>query len=266
MTFLKAFLTELRSRVFSPCFAVMTVIAALSYLISSVEEMKFAWNYRGADVLYFRDLSQNIGFFTPISILCCTALNCTSFLNDYRSEYYRNAVLRSGKRNYTLSKFLSCVITGGLTLALGLVMFILIVRMRFPLIAEDSSYLELYIRDADDRKRIFTSVLLKEGYYVGFFAVQTFLAFLFGALWSAVGICMSALITDRYVASFSPYIIWYVSRGILSGRFKTETVFNGDYNVGGVGGSLLWAVGYFGIIIAAAGIIFCRRAGKRCEV
>lgn len=263
ISFLKAFLTEFKRCIFSPSFAIMTVIAALGYLISSIDEMRYAWNYSGADVLYFWDIAQNIGYFTSISILCCTALNCTSFLNDYHSNYYRSCVLRSGKLNYTLSKYLSCVIAGGITLALGLVIFILILRIKFPLIAENSSYLEMYIRSSDS---IFTGKLLKDGNYIEFFAVYTLLAFLFGALWSAVGICMSAFIADKYVASFSPYIIWYTSRGVLSGMFKTEVIFNGNYNIGGVGKSILFAAAYFGAVIIVLGVIFCNKAGKRCEV
>lgn len=260
--FLKALLADLRRRLFSPSFVIMTIVAALSYLVSSVDEMKYAWNSKGVDVLYFWDMAQNIGYFTSLSILCCTALNCTSFLNDYHSYYYRSCVLRSGKLNYALSKYLSCVVTGGLTLALGLVIFILILRARLPLIAEDSSYLEMYVRSSNG---IFTGELLKRGHYISFFAVYTLLAFLFGALWSGVGICISTFITDKYVASFSPYIIWYTSRGVLSGILKTETVFNGNYNFGGVGGSILWAVSYFGAVIVVLGIIFCCKAERRCE-
>lgn len=260
--FFGAFFTEIKRRLFSPSFVIMMLIAALSYFISGIDEMKFAWGKKGIDVLYFWDMAQNIGYFTSLSILCCTALNCTSFLNDFHSNYYRHCVLRSGKLNYTLSKYLSCVITGGMTLAFGLIIFILILRVGLPLVAEGSSYLELYVHSSDS---IFTGELLKGGHYIVFFAVYALLAFLFGALWSAVGICLSAFITDKYVASFSPYIIWYTSRGILSGMFKTETVFNGNYNFGGVGGSILWAVTYFGVIIIALGIVFCHKAGGRCE-
>lgn len=260
--FFRSLAANLKQRIFSPDFAVMTVIAALSYILSSIDELKYAWNFHGSDVLYFWNISQNIGYFTSMSILCCTAVNCTAFLNDYHSKYYRNCVLCSGKLNYTLSKYISCVLTGGLTLALGLVIFILILRIRFPLIAENSSYLEQYIRSSNS---IFTGKILEGGYYIGFFAVQTLLAFLFGALWSAVGICISAFITDKYVSSFSPYIIWYTSRSILSGIFKTEIIFNGNYNIGGVGGSILWAITYFGSVIVVLGIIFCHKAGKRCE-
>ena len=76
---------------------------------------------------------------------------------------------------------------------------------------------------------------------------------------------MSAFILDKYVASFSPYIIWYTSRIILSGVFKTETVFNGNYNIGGVSGSLLFAFGYFGAVMIILGVVFYVKAGRRCE-
>ena len=240
----------------------MSIIAALSYLLSSVDELKYSWNSHSAAVLYFWAMAQNIGYFTSISILCCTAINCTTFLNDYHSNFYRHCVMRSGKLNYTLSKYLSCVVTGGITLALGLVVFVLILRVKFPLIAENSSYLELYVRSSAS---IFTGELLARGHYIGFFAAYTLLAFLFGALWSSVGICMSAFILDKYVASFSPYIIWYTSRDVLSGAFKTETVFNGNYNIGGVSGSLLFAFGYFGAVMIILGVVFYVKAGRRCE-
>ncbi len=262
IAFLKAFFADLKCRIFSPGFVIMTIIAALSYIVSSIDELRYGWNFSKSDVLYFWELAQNIGYFTSMSILCCTAINCTAFLNDYHSNYYRHCVIRSGQLNYTLSKYLSCVVTGGLTLAFGLVIFILILRIKFPLISENSSYLEIYIRDSD---RYFTGEMLKQGFYVGFFAVQALLAFLFGALWSSVGVCMSAFITDKYVASFSPYIIWYTSRNILSGIFRTEVIFNGSYNIGGIGGSILWAIVYFGAVIIVLGIIFCRKAGRRCE-
>lgn len=260
--FLKVFITDLKRSLFSPSFIIMTIIAALSYLLSCIDELKYSWNNNSADVPYFWDMAQNIGYFTSVSILCCTAINCTSFLNDYRSNYYRHCVMRSGKLNYTLSRYLSCIVTGGLTLALGLVLFLLILRVRFPLIAENSSNLELYVRSSE---KIFTGKLLKEGHFIGFFAVYALLAFLFGTLWSSVGVCMSAFITDKYVASFYPYIIWYTSHGILSGIFKTETVFNGNYNIGGVGGSILWAIVYFGTIVTVLGIVFCKKAEGRCE-
>ncbi len=262
IAFLKAFSTDLKRQLFSSSFAIMIIIVALSYLVSIIDEMKYAWNSKGSDVLYFWDIAQNIGYFTSISILCCTAINCTSFLNDYHSNYYRSCVMRSGKLNYTLSKYLSCVVTGGLILALGLDLFLMILRIKFPIISEESSYLEMYVRSSD---RIFTGKLLYDGNYIGFFGVYTLLAFLFGALWSAVGICLSAFLTDKYVASFSPYVIWYASRGILSGRFRTEVVFNGNYNIGGIGGSILWAAAYFGMVILVLGIIFCRKAERRCE-
>ncbi len=262
MSFIRTFLNDLKLRLLSPSFWIMTLIAAAAYTASSLEEVDFAWNSQTSDVLYFWDLAQNIGYFTPLSLLCCTALNCTSFLNDYQSCYYRSSMLRSGKRNYMISKFLSCVTAGGLTLALGLVIFVLFLRMRFPLISENSSYLELYTDNADT---IFTGELLKGGHYIGFFALYAFLAFLFGAVWSAVGICVSAFITDRYVASFSPYVIQFVLDYVLTGKFRTDAIFRGNFNVGSAAGSVLFAVGYLGAIIAVLGVIFCVKAGRRCS-
>lgn len=259
MNFLRAFLNDLKRRVISPSFWIMTLLAAAAYIASSIEELKFAWNSRTADVLYFFDMAHNIGYFSSISLLCCTAINCTSFLNDYHSFYYRSAALRSGKRNYALSKYLSCVVTGGLTLAIGLVLVFLILMIRFPFISETSGALDSWLHSG-----YFGREILADGNNFGFAAVCAFLAFLFGAVWSAVGVCVSAFITDRYVASFSPYVIWYVTCRLLVGKFRTEVIFRGNYNAGGTAGSLLFAVGYLGAVIAVLGIIFCIKACRRC--
>lgn len=263
MNFLRAFLNDLKRRVISPSFWIMTLLAAAAYIASSAEELKFAWNSNTADVLYFWDMAHNIGYFTSISLLCCTAINCTSFLNDYHSFYYRSAALRSGKRNYALSKYLSCVVTGGLTLALGLVLVFLIMMIRFPFISENSGALDSWLHSNN-----FGSSVLADGNYFSFAVIYAFLAFLFGAVWSAVGVCVSAFVTDKYVASFSPYVIWYVTgrllNGISRGIFRTEVIFRGNYNVGGTAGSLLFAVGYLGAVIAVLGVIFCIKACRRC--
>lgn len=249
----------MKRRVISPSFWIMVFLAAAAYIASSIEELKFMWNSSHADVLYFFDMAHNIGYFSSISLLCCTAINCTSFLNDYHSFYYRSATLRSGKRNYALSKYLSCVVTGGLTLALGLVLVFLILMIRFPFISEDSSVLDSWLHSG-----YFGKESLERGNYFGFAVICAFLAFLFGAVWSAVGVCVSAFITDRYVASFSPYVIWYVTKRLLKGIFRTEVIFRGNYNIGGTAGSMLFAVGYLGAVIAVLGVIFCIKACRRC--
>lgn len=260
MNFLRAFLNDLKRRVISPSFWIMVFLAAAAYIGSSIEELKFAWNSRTADVLYFWDMAHNIGYFTSISLLCCTAINCTSFLNDYHSFYYRSAALRSGKRSYALSKYLLCVVTGGLTLAFGLVLVFLILMIRFPFISENSGALDSYLRSMHH----FGRGILERGNYFGFAAAYAFLAFLFGAVWSAVGVCVSAFITDRYVASFSPYVIWYVTKRLLHGIFDTENIFRGSFDMGGVSLSMLFAVGYLGAVIAVLGVIFCIKACRRC--
>lgn len=260
--FFKALKTDLKRQIISINFLLMVILASLCYFMSILDELRYLWNSTSADVLYFFDIAQNIGYFTSMSILCCTTVNCTSFLRDYHSGYYRHNIMRSGKFNYILSKYISCVITGGLILAVGLALFLFVLAIRFPLISDDSYYLELYIRSVET---IFPAELLKNGKYVGFFTIYIFLAFIYGALWSGMGIAVSSFITDKYVASFSPYILWFGSSCVLTGKLRTEIVFKGNYSVGGLYGSLLYAILYFGSIVIVLAIMFCKNAERRCD-
>ncbi len=262
MNFLRSLLCNLRQSVFSPSFLTMSLLASLCYFFSVLDELKFMWNSPSADVLYFFDYAQNIGYFTSMSVLCCTVINCTSFLKEYQSKYYRQCIIRSGNFAYTITKYLSCIITGGLIPAFGLVLFLLGLGMKFPMIADNSYYCELYINSSDS---IFPGELLATGNHIGFYATYVLLVFIFGALWSGVGITVSAYITDKYVASFSPYILWFTSSMILDGKFRTEVVFKGNYSVGSFAGSLFFALGYFGAVIIVLAIVFCKKAGRRCE-
>lgn len=271
-SFLKAFAVELRRSFFSVKFAVMVLIVAAGYFVSSLEELKVMWNYENSDVLYFFELIHNIGTFTGISVLCCTVLNCTSFLRDYKSGYFRHCVMRSGTRNYSLAAFLSCVIVGGLILSLGQILYVLILAVKFPLVAENSGTMESYMHVLDSN---FMSPFLCDGHYVLFFVVYALLAFIFGALWSSVGIAISAYIDDYYAASFSPYVIFYSTNGflsavfrgnkLLSGFFRPDVIFHANYYLGGVAKSILGAVLYLGTVIAIMGVVFCIKTKLRCR-
>ena len=52
---------------------------------------------------------------------------------------------------------------------------------------------------------------------------------------------------------------------ILDGKFRTEVVFKGNYSVGSFACSLFFALGYFGAVIIVLAIVFCKKAGRRCE-
>lgn len=260
MSFWRAFSAELKRRVFSPSFIVMTLIAALSYFISAAEELKFVWNSKSCDILYLHMIAFDLGFLSTLAVLCCTALNCTAFLNDHESSFYRACILRSGKHRYTAAKFLSCVVTGGLILALGLIIFVLILRLRFPLANPDGGVAESAQHSSSLMGKIIT-----DGHYVGWFAALALLSFLYGGMWSAVGLCVSAFIPDKYAASFSPFIILKFSEFFLTGNFYFDNIFSGHFDFGGISQDLLFATAYLGTITVVLGIIFCIKAERRCS-
>ena len=258
--FFKAFVTELKRNILSLKFPAMILLVIAGYIVSSIEELRFMWNYPKSDVIYFFVLSHNVGSFTIISVLCCTVLNCITFLQDYRSGYFRQCIIRSGKGSYAAAKYLSCIISGGLILSLGQVFYVVVLAMRFPLIAQGSSMAESIMHSGD-----FTGELLVGGSTVGYFIVYAWLAFIYGAMWSGVGVTVSAFFDDYYAASFSPYVISFASSGVLSGFFSPEIIFHCSFNLGGAFSSICYSTLYLGAIIAVFAILFCKRVRWRCE-
>lgn len=262
--FLRAFFTELKRSIFSVKFPAMVVLAAAAYFVGCIEELKVSRGLKSADVLYFFELMHNIGSFTMLSVLCCTVLNCTTFLRDRKSGYYRHCVIRSGKKIYAGAKFLSCVISGGAILALGEILFVIALSaMKFPLVSENSS-----MADSMMTTDCVMGDLLRGGYTVGYFAAYALFAFAYGALWSGVGIAVSVFFEDYYAASFSPYIISYsislIGRKLtLPSFFQPDTILIGKFNLGGIGISLLGAALYLGSIIFILGLFFIFKAKRR---
>lgn len=260
--FFRTFFAELKRNIFSAKFPAMALLITAAYLAGSIEEIKFMWNSKTADIIYLFDLTHNIGSFTNICVLCCTALNSIGFLRDHKTGFLRHCVLRNGKRAYFSAKYSACALSGGLILAVGQTLFILLLSIRFPLFSPDGSAKEQYSMI----RNIFTSELVLSENIIGFFAVYVLFAFLYGAMWSGLGLMISTFIDDYYAASFSPYILSFVINRLLvgTGFFRPDAIFHANFDLGGVPKSILGAVGYLSALTAVFGIVFYIKSKRRC--
>lgn len=256
--FMNMFNTDLYKAIKSWRFLAGVLGTVFVYLLIIKPEIGF-----GADVLYLYRISvEFIGVYHLMFILMCTIPYSTSFCMDFNSKNIKYSVVRSSVSSYSWSKVLSCAIAGGLTIALGTLVFILCASFFRPLVDSTKGISEAYLATTGGE-------LLSQGKYILYFSIYIGLSFFKGFVWSVVGLLISAYIPNIFVALSSPFILAYVYRIIAASfhiKFNVEEICNG--HVGNfIGGSTLLtlAVGILKIIgiTFLLGMAFNRKVKRR---
>lgn len=189
---------------------------AICLCFDSLETLKATINnpliygeYANICVLYF--YFNAISFGGVFSHYMFAILAALPFAANYSIEQQNGAVvyriLRSSKRNYCSTKILVSAISGGLTACIGCLLFIFALSTYLPL-TTSQQVLEL--------STIPYARTLSIGGGVPYFVISLYLAFLRGALYSSVGMCVSAFLPNPYVAVCSPMMFAFF--GVECGR------------------------------------------------
>lgn len=185
-------------------FAVAGIVISLCFdslgtLKATINNPLIYGEYAGICVLYF--YFNAISFGGVFSHYMFAILAALPFAASYSIEQQNGAVvyriLRSSKRNYCSTKILVSAISGGLTACIGCLLFILALSTYLPLITT---------RQVLELSTFPYGCTLSIGGGVPYFVISLYLAFLRGALYSSVGMCVSAFLPNPYIAVCSPMI------------------------------------------------------------
>ncbi len=185
-------------------FICICLIVTIFLFIGSFSEFKFA-----KDVLYLYKYSMEIsglGFLTP---LLSSLPYSSGFLDDYENKYFRNILIRSSIKDYTWSKIITCSLSGGLSLLIGIGSFLLILSFKYPLVSQDSQNYKYFAE-----KTVGGTFLTGDNPEI-YFLICLFLIFLSGVFWSSVALAISSVITNRFVTYSIPFVLSYFSNVIL---------------------------------------------------
>ena len=114
------------------------------------------------------------------------------FVDDVKNGFIKLYIHRAGRRGYILGRSLGCVVSGGLAVALGLLLAYGAAALVFlPMEAAP-------LPDAES-----------PGYFRELLSV-CWRFFLSGGLWALAGLALSSLMESRYIAYGAPFILYYV--------------------------------------------------------
>lgn len=206
--------------------------------------------------LYEAHARTGFSLFAPVFAVIPSV---TLFCDEYNSGYIKSILLRTDSKNYIRERVLISSISGGFAVFLpeyicGTI-FALSGHTHQP--SQYSSFLDGTIFDSFQ--------YIGDGFLV--FALFMCFAFLFGAVWSNIGMCFSAYIPNRYVALAAPFALYYGIHLLLnrSVYFAMYSPVNMVQPTSPLLGNIAFPIAYQLLLLSVAILLFARKVKWRIE-
>ena len=202
MVFLKKNTFSLRG--LAVIFAVPVIIAAdrLSEMMAAFQDGAYPGFFLTAVQLGLEDRAMLLLF--PV---LCALPGAAAYLEDRKCNIYRFVLSRTKRRTYVTARCLSCGLSGGLSMVLGILLSCVISFAVF-------GGLDLS-GDTEELTTALQEVLKLTGLY-----------FLSGFFWSLFGMQLSIITKSRYVACLAPFAAYYILQMLQQRYFKKVKLIN----------------------------------------
>lgn len=162
---------------------------------------------------YLDEISKanDLGGFGLFAAILAVLPASTLFCEDYNSGYCKAILCRIERKRYLQETILCSGISGGLAIFIPTLISDLILIANGKSNTVENMGINYFT--------VFDETVYREIQFIwgGLFLVLflLLLAFLFGASWSMVGLCISALLPNRYIALAAPFALYFGSHLIL---------------------------------------------------
>lgn len=180
-----------------------------------------------------------------------------SFCEERNSRAVAYIVSREGMGKYGAVKYMVTVLAGGMVVAAGTVLLILLLRMRLPMTSDD---VEASVSGAADLLHKWLAVY----HPVRYALTEAALGFLRGMLWAGAALFVSLYVTDRLVVAMFPFLGSYavvrVSQILsLEDCWRLDHILNGRTVIGDSGHTVMVAAILSGVLVALLGVCFTKK-------
>ncbi len=267
MTFLGILRSDLRRAFVSPRLVLVTLLVYTVYMASGYYEYLYALDLY-YDVATLFDFLHYTGVYVTMIILCASFCYSDAFCTDWKDKALYLYCVRGSTKNYCAVRVLTCALAGGLGPVLGLLLFVVTFSFRFPLLDVRGGRYSSTVDEVaalTENHSIISPVILSENGAL-YFALIFYLVFLVCALYAVVGLAVSVIIPNRFVAIFSPYLLFFLESLFLSKIpvMKSIQIMSGNFSFGlGVFGNLLVITLVIGSMIALLGVFFTKMVKRK---
>ncbi|GHT86143.1 hypothetical protein FACS18947_5730 [Bacteroidia bacterium] len=134
---------------------------------------------------------QSDSFTLALPILCALPFT-TAFVDDIKSGFIKQYLLRTSRKQYIKGKLVACGLSGGLVLFIGILAAFQMAYLVF-------TPMELALTEGQTAEPYLAQLIMK-----------AFILAISGMFWSLIGFTFAALTMNRYMAYASPLILYYV--------------------------------------------------------
>ncbi len=241
------FLSDLKRAFLSKWYFASVIAAATTCYVSSREYID-----NGVNSVYTVELMLNLGLFKKVIVFFSAIPFVTAFCRDYNSGYFKSLIVRSSERSYAWSNVSVCALSGFSSVFLGCLVYFLILSLFCP--ARPYETVGVYSALAWNYPVIYVLLLL------GIFS-------LYAVMWTTVGLMLTSVLPDPYIALGSPLIFGYILEEITYGLPTCLNLYKLSHGIAVFKQSPLmnffYTVCVFTVVIALSGCVFSHFVKRR---
>lgn len=228
---------------FGKNFALSIGLIPIIIILASLQP--FITLFRGMDIIAVQNAVHSSvlldALHTPFVLACIPVLSAlpgaASFMDEYSTGFYRFVLhrIQGGYLTYCRRKVVSVALSGGLSLFIGIIfsyVILMVVFIPFEKKADMNTITENQtdMVSQDIHLSGLNSGLSDESFSIrqwlqeeriSEIVTQSLLFFITGMFWALTGALLSLVLSSRYIAYFSPFLIFYFLT-ILSERYFTK--------------------------------------------
>jgi len=181
----------------------------------------------------------------------------TSLCEERNNKAVAYIASREGMRRYGTIKYIVNILMGGLVVAFGTVLLILLLRMRFPM---TNDYYDTSVSDTADILHKWLAVY----HPVRYCMTEAALGFMRGMIWSGVSMFVSLYLTDRLVITMFPffgsYVVVRISQMLsLDADWRFDQILVGRTVIRDSAYTVMIAAIVSGILVFLIGVCFAKK-------
>lgn len=189
----------------------IAVVLLFGVLFAEISEDVFSgfWKVErdgGFNAAYFFNIALHFSYFIYAAPLICAFAASGNLVNDVEAGYYRHRLLFSGRKEYQYGLYIGSTIGGGLALLTPVILFACVCA---ALYSTEHMVDEMAVMNG------WTLIVTTKNANWNYMILCALLSFLFGMVWSGVGLTISIYSPNRYVSYVSPFIVCFASVLIL---------------------------------------------------
>lgn len=223
--FYRLLFSDFKRAFISKNFLIASLLVTFFYILGTLESFAESIKYGSEINVYDMHSMATFSTFSLLNYVLCAFPFSGSFAIDFKSNYHRMIIARSGKRNYAVSKVIVTAISGMLCLVVGELIYLLICSFFGPAVSL-TTISELNTAGTGAFETIANANMLIDGNYIGYFVLLAISRGLIGSFLSLIALSVSLKIQNVFVIVSSPMLIYYFIENFFMNFLKLPEMFS----------------------------------------